>query len=104
MWGCVPGQMSVMDKFKMIKEAGFDGIEIDSGMDRDEVLEARDATGLQIPSVVCSTHWQQPLSDPNPGRAPGRPGGIKNGAARRQGVRLVLGPVCAGGCQEGGFV
>lgn len=66
MWACVPGQMSVMDKFKMVKEAGFDGIEIDSAMNRDEVLAARDATGLALPTVVCATHWQQPLSDPNP--------------------------------------
>lgn len=66
MWACVTGQMSVMDKFKMIKEAGFEGIEIDGGMDRAEVLKARDATGLQIPSVICATHWLKPLSDPNP--------------------------------------
>ena len=30
------------------------------------VLAARDATGLQIPSVVIATHWAKPLSDPNP--------------------------------------
>jgi hexulose-6-phosphate isomerase len=66
MWGCVPGTMSVMDKFKMIKEAGFEGIEIDGSMDRAAVLKARDATGLQIPTVICATHWWKPLSDPNP--------------------------------------
>src|ERR1035441_9816086 len=66
MWGCVPGSMSVMYKFKMILEAGFEGIEIDGGMDRAEVLKARDATGLLIPSVVCARHWSHPLSDPNP--------------------------------------
>jgi L-ribulose-5-phosphate 3-epimerase len=66
MWACVQGQMSVMDKFKMIKEAGFEGTEIDGGMDRAEVLKARDATGLLIPSVICATHWLKPLSDPNP--------------------------------------
>jgi len=64
MWACVPGQMSVMDKFKMIREAGFEGTEIDGGLDRTEVLKARDATGLLIPSVVCSTHWSHPMSDP----------------------------------------
>ena len=66
MWACVPGQMSIMDKFKMIREAGFEGIEIEGGLDRVEVLNARDATGLHIPSVVCSTHWSHPLSDPDP--------------------------------------
>ena len=66
MWGCVGGQMSAMDKFRMVKAAGFEGIEIDSGMDRVEVIKARDATGLMIPSVVCSTHWSKPLSDPDP--------------------------------------
>ncbi len=66
MWACVPGAMSIMDKFKMIRDAGFDGIEMDGSMDRDAVLKARDATGLHIPSVLCATHWWKPLSDPNP--------------------------------------
>lgn len=66
MWGCVRGPGSVMDKFKMVQAAGFEGIEIDSAMDRAEVLAARDATGLHLPTVVCATHWLQPLSDPNP--------------------------------------
>ena len=66
MYATVPGTMSVMDKFKMIHDAGFEGVEPMSGMDRDEVMKARDATGLQIPSVCVSTHWAMPLSDPNP--------------------------------------
>jgi L-ribulose-5-phosphate 3-epimerase len=67
MWASVsaPGS-SIMEKFKLIKDAGFAGTEIDSGMNRADVLKARDATGLLIPSVVCSIHWAQPLSDPNP--------------------------------------
>lgn len=66
MWGCVPGSMSVMDKFKMILVAGFEGIEIDGSMVRAEVLKARDATGLLIPTVVCARHWTHSISDPNP--------------------------------------
>jgi L-ribulose-5-phosphate 3-epimerase len=66
MWACVPGSASVMDKFKMVQDAGFEGIEIESAMDRAEVLKARDATGLHLPSVVCSTHWREPVTDPNP--------------------------------------
>src|SRR6266542_1847268 len=66
MYGTVGGKMSVMDNFKMIRDAGFDGAEANSHMDHDEVLKARDATGLKIPSVCDSIHWSKTLSDPNP--------------------------------------
>jgi len=66
MYGTVGGQMPVLDKLKLIKDAGFDGVEMMSGMDHAEVLKARDATGLDIPSVCNSVHWAKPLSDPNP--------------------------------------
>src|SRR5690625_5548264 len=32
---------------------------------RDEVIAARDAHGLEFPSVVCSTHWSSPVSSPD---------------------------------------
>ena len=67
MFGTVGGKGSVLEKFKMIKAAGFDGVEANSAMDRDEVLKARDASGLEIPSVCDSVHWAKTLSDPNPG-------------------------------------
>ncbi len=51
---------------KAIKEAGFEGTEMMSHMDQDEVLRARDATGLVIPSVCGRDHWGKPLSDPDP--------------------------------------
>jgi L-ribulose-5-phosphate 3-epimerase len=66
MFATVPGTGSVMDKFKMIKDAGFDGVEPMGSMDRAEVLKARDATGLLVPSVCDATHWAKPFSDPNP--------------------------------------
>jgi L-ribulose-5-phosphate 3-epimerase len=62
----VPGRGSVTEKFRMIKAAGFDGVEPRGSMNRDEILKARDETGLKIPSVCCLTHWAKPLSDPNP--------------------------------------
>jgi hexulose-6-phosphate isomerase len=65
MWGSIKGEYPVAEKFRLIKEAGFAGLEIDSGMDRAEVLKARDATGLTIASVVDSAHWQKTLADPN---------------------------------------
>lgn len=66
MWGTVGGGGSVLERFQRVKEAGFQGIEPNSHMDQKEVLEARDATGLQLPSVCDSVHWAKPLSDPNP--------------------------------------
>ena len=62
----IPNSVSVLDRFKLLKEAGFEGVEPGSHMDQDEILRARDATGLVLPSVCCSTHWDKPLSDPDP--------------------------------------
>lgn len=56
---------SVHEKFEMLKNAGFHGVEPPSGLDRTEVLEAKAETGLEIPSVVVSTHWNSPLSSPD---------------------------------------
>ena len=60
--------LSVLERFRLIKEAGFQGVEMDSpsDLDRDEVIEARDETGLEIPGVIDSIHWRQTLSDPDP--------------------------------------
>ena len=65
--GMVHGEMSILDKFKMLKELGFDGVELNSPSDLDpkEILAAQDATGLEIPGVVDSVHWRQTLSDPD---------------------------------------
>src|SRR5258706_9522031 len=66
MWATVGVKGSVLEKMKAIKEAGFEGVEMMSHMDQDEVLRARDETGLIIPSVCGRDHWGKPLSDPNP--------------------------------------
>jgi hexulose-6-phosphate isomerase len=57
---------SMLDQFKAVKDAGFDGVEVMSHRNQEEVLKARDATGLEIPSVCGTHHWGKPLSDPNP--------------------------------------
>jgi hexulose-6-phosphate isomerase len=59
-------KLSLREKFQLLRDAGFAGVEPSSAMNQAEVLAARDATGLQIPSVVIATHWAKPLSDPNP--------------------------------------
>jgi L-ribulose-5-phosphate 3-epimerase len=56
----------VLEKLKAVQAAGFDGAEMASHMDQEEVLRARDETGLAIPSVCCGQHWAKPLSHPDP--------------------------------------
>jgi hexulose-6-phosphate isomerase len=65
MWGTVGVEGSVLDKCKAVKAAGFDGIQPNSHMNRQEVIAAMKATGLVASSVCCSTHWNKPLSDPS---------------------------------------
>jgi L-ribulose-5-phosphate 3-epimerase len=66
MWGTVGVKGSVLEKMKAVKEAGFEGVEMNSHMDQDEVVRARDEVGLVIPSVCGAYHWSKPLSDPDP--------------------------------------
>ena len=66
MWGTVGVKGSVLEKMKAVKSAGFEGAEMNSHMDQEEVLRARDETGLTIPSVCGVHHWSKPLSHPDP--------------------------------------
>ena len=70
---CVEG--TILEKFKLLREIGFHGVELDSpsDLDRDEVLRAKDETHLAIPGVIDSKHWSKPFSHPDPNvRAEGR--------------------------------
>ena len=58
-------KLSLKEKFQLVRDAGFAGVEVASAMSQAEVLAARDAVGLEIPSVVISTHWSKPLSHPS---------------------------------------
>jgi L-ribulose-5-phosphate 3-epimerase len=66
MLGVVKG--SILEHFQRLKDAGFQGVELLSPneLDRDEVLKARDQTGITIHGVSGSRHWTDQLSDPNP--------------------------------------
>ncbi|HAQ19220.1 MAG TPA: xylose isomerase [Prolixibacteraceae bacterium] len=66
MWGSIGVGQTVLEKFQAAKLAGFDGVEPMSHLDRNEVLKARDTTGLIIPSVCNTMHWKFLLSDPDP--------------------------------------
>ena len=60
--------LTVKQKFALLVELGFDGVELDSPGDLStaEVLAAQDATGLAVHGVVDSVHWRKPLSHPDP--------------------------------------
>src|SRR5215471_21725224 len=56
---------SVLEKFRVMKDAGFEGVEPMGGMNRDEVLAAFKETGLEAASVCDHIHWVKPLSAPD---------------------------------------
>jgi hexulose-6-phosphate isomerase len=60
-----PGQ-TLLEKFQLLKELGFDGVELDSPspVTVEEARAAIAATGVVVPGVVDSVHWNQRLSDP----------------------------------------
>ncbi|MEX2232091.1 MAG: sugar phosphate isomerase/epimerase family protein [Cyclobacteriaceae bacterium] len=74
----VKENLSLLDKFKLLKELGFDGVELETPntLPMKEVLQARDKTGLEIPGVVCGATWKAQLSHRDP-------------AIRENGVNLV---------------
>jgi len=66
---------SLRDKLELLRDLGFDGVELNSpsDLDPDDVLGALEASGLAVSEVVDSLHWQHTLSDPDPAvRAKGR--------------------------------
>ena len=67
-FGMVKEDKSILEKFQMLKDIGFDGVEMDSpnNLDNAEIIEASKKTGLEIPGVINSVHWKSPLSDPDP--------------------------------------
>jgi L-ribulose-5-phosphate 3-epimerase len=57
MFPMIQEKLSVRDKFKLLQDLGFDGVEIrrPGGPDPDEVVAAREATGLTIHGVTNSS-------------------------------------------------
>jgi L-ribulose-5-phosphate 3-epimerase len=67
MWGSIGVGKTILEKFQAAKDAGFEGVETTSHLDRQEVLAAKAATGLTVLSVCGEYHWKYLLSDPDPG-------------------------------------
>src|SRR2546425_8446759 len=65
MYSTIGVKGSVLEKFRVMKEAGFEGVEPMGAMNRDEVLAAFKESGLQAASVCDQIHWVKPLSAPD---------------------------------------
>ena len=92
MWGTVGGKGSVLEKMQNVKEAGFEGVEPNSHMNQDEVVEAMEKTGLKAASVCCGTHWNLTLSHPSETTRERGLEGLKQSLrdARRYGAASIL--------------
>lgn len=82
----------LVDRCKIIKDAGFDGIELHlpGSESIDDLLKARDASGLEFAGGMCSTHWKMPLSASDPAVV----------EAGMRGLRLALAQAGELGCRE----
>jgi hexulose-6-phosphate isomerase len=69
MIGMVGEGNSVLEKFQILRDCGFEGAELDSPSNTppDEILAAMDKTGLKVHGLVDSAHWRYHLNDPDEG-------------------------------------
>jgi L-ribulose-5-phosphate 3-epimerase len=70
MIGMVGEGNSVLEKFQILRDCGFEGAELDSPSTTppDEILAAMDKTGLKVHGLVDSVHWRHHLNDPTDSR------------------------------------
>lgn len=62
-------QLSIEDRLKIAVDAGFQSVEpntIFSDKELAEYAKGAEKAGIHIDAIICSTHWGDPLSDPDP--------------------------------------
>jgi hexulose-6-phosphate isomerase len=65
--GMIKSDGSLVDKFRLAKEAGFEGVELNvPGVNVEEAKLAAQESGLIIDGTVGGYHWQERHSDPDP--------------------------------------
>jgi L-ribulose-5-phosphate 3-epimerase len=93
--GVLPRDLSVLDRFRLARRLGFEGIEPNTLSTPEEVEEYRraaESTGLRIHSIMNSDHWKFPLTDDDPEVVRRSVDGIKTSLrnAHRLGADTVL--------------
>ena len=66
-WEMIQTGGSVMDKFRLCKELGYDGMELISPteLSAKEIRAASEATGMPVHGLVDMKHWEVRLSSPD---------------------------------------
>ncbi len=66
-WGMIEGDLTVLEKFQLCKELGYDGMELNSPEDvtAQEIQAASAKTGMPVHGLVNSKHWEIRLSSPD---------------------------------------
>src|SRR3989449_8363502 len=65
----VPGKLPYADRFKLVRDAGFQVVQALTEPDErkaEEMKQAADAASIRIDSVMNVDHWQYPLSSSDP--------------------------------------
>lgn len=67
-FGMIKEDLPLVDKFKLMLDLGFHGVELNAPVDipMAELLDAKEKSGIELPTVVNKDHWSSPLSDPDP--------------------------------------
>lgn len=69
LYGMLPKQMPMLDRFQMAKEIGFEEMEcpqIDDPAEAEAIKKAADQAKLRIHSVMNGDHWRFPLNSNDP--------------------------------------
>ena len=65
----LPKSVSVLERFRMAREAGFERVECPTTPDKheaEEIKKASEAAGLPVHSVMNMAHWKYPLNSSDP--------------------------------------
>jgi len=67
-FGMIKEEIPLLDKLKLVKDLGFQGVEFNSPVEFNlkELVDAKNKSGIDIPSTVNKDHWSKTLSDPDP--------------------------------------
>jgi hexulose-6-phosphate isomerase len=67
-WGMIQDGQTVLEKFQLCKDLGFDGMELvsPSKLNLEEVQAASRETGMPVHGLVNQKHWQVRLSSSDP--------------------------------------